>query len=375
MIKRSKFFLLFVLSLFFIFFRLVNKKFSEPKVMLVFQLAKLGDMVCTTPVFRAIKKKYPNSKLIVVGNNINKELLAGNIDIDDYIVFEGVVSTIIKLKNYKIDFGCTMTPSFIALAILIISRVKTITVPRVIGGRSPYEDIWYKILRVFVNKVDHRMGFYAPSEYLNILSSVNINTDETKKYIYFSNNDQIKSSKILKDIGLSDDDIFICISPSVGNKIKQWPIDNFINLIKLILEKFDLNIVLIGTNEDRALSKLIVESVKSDKLFDLSGLLNLGELKRIISLSKTLISVDSGPIYIAEAFGVPTIDIVGPMDENEQPPRGYLNRIVKTDRLAPAIHIMNVRDIDKIEARRQVENIKIKDVFEEFIDLWGCVKN
>ena len=32
------------------------------------------------------------------------------------------------------------------------------------------------------------------------------------------------------------------------------------------------------------------------------------------------ISVDTGPIYIAEAFNVPTVDIVGPVDENVQPP-------------------------------------------------------
>ena len=52
------------------------------------------------------------------------------------------------------------------------------------------------------------------------------------------------------------------------------------------------------------------------------GLFSLDELKALIQRLSLFISVDTGPIYIAEAFDVPTIDIIGPMDENEQPPRG-----------------------------------------------------
>ncbi len=77
------------------------------------------------------------------------------------------------------------------------------------------------------------------------------------------------------------------------------------------------------------------------------------------------ISVDTGPIYIAEAFGIPTIDIVGPMDENEQPPRGPMHRIVRTD-AAPVIHIMNSRVYDAAKARKAIEDITVDMVVREF---------
>ena len=80
--------------------------------------------------------------------------------------------------------------------------------------------------------------------------------------------------------------------------------------------------------------------------------------------------MDTGPIYIAEAYGAPTIDIVGPMDDNEQPPRGEKNKIVKLEeRKQPAIHIMNSSDYDYKEARRQIDGITVDMVIEKLEEL------
>jgi len=86
------------------------------------------------------------------------------------------------------------------------------------------------------------------------------------------------------------------------------------------------------------------------------------------------ISVDSGPIYIAEAFGIPTIDIVGPMNDLDQPPRGPKNIIIKAERKTPAITILNTRDIDVKEAHRQSEDISAKMVISEIKKLISIIK-
>ena len=43
-------------------------------------------MVYTTPMFRAVKEKYPKAKVLVIGNRVNKEILGGNTDVDGYLV-------------------------------------------------------------------------------------------------------------------------------------------------------------------------------------------------------------------------------------------------------------------------------------------------
>ena len=78
------------------------------------------------------------------------------------------------------------------------------------------------------------------------------------------------------------------------------------------------------------------------------------------------ISADTGPIYIAEAFDVPTVDIVGPMDEREQPPISPIHRIVvPPNRTKPQLHIMNARTYNREEAFRQVASITSAMVITE----------
>src|SRR3989338_4216900 len=72
----------------FIIFGKENKKIKSPKKIAIMQTAKLGDMVCSTAMFRAVKEKYPESRLFVIGNKINKEVLEGNPDVDEYLVYK-----------------------------------------------------------------------------------------------------------------------------------------------------------------------------------------------------------------------------------------------------------------------------------------------
>ena len=92
---------------------------------------------------------------------------------------------------------------------------------------------------------------------------------------------------------------------------------------------------------------------------------NVDELKAAISMMSLFISVDTGPIYIAEAFGIPTVDIVGPMNDEDQPPKGPKNRIVKAERRRPAITVLNTRNINIKEAYRQSKDISVKMVIDE----------
>ena len=91
--------------------------------------------------------------------------------------------------------------------------------------------------------------------------------------------------------------------------------------------------------------------------------LSIDELKAFITQARLFISVDTGPIYIAEAFGVATIDITGPIDENEQPPISSQNLVViPRNRQKPELFVMNAKKYNKEEALRQVQSITVGDV-------------
>jgi ADP-heptose:LPS heptosyltransferase len=89
------------------------------------------------------------------------------------------------------------------------------------------------------------------------------------------------------------------------------------------------------------------------------NLFSLEELKAAIQRLDLFTSADTGPLYIAEAFNVATVDIIGPIDEREQPPIGPRHKVVVAPRQRPQLSVMNARIYDVREARRQVDTITI----------------
>lgn len=336
----------------------------EIRSVCVIQSAKLGDMVCTTPIFRAIKARYPLARVIVVGDTLNKEVLAGNADVDEYIVWEGGVSNMKKIfTERKFDAACVTTPNVAALEALYLGGVSVIVVPRVENGWCPTETKLYRLLRNVCIVVPHRMGHYAPGEYLKLLEPLHIHTDDTRKHLSYSGDARCMVKNFLCNIGLIEKK-FVAISPSAGNKIKRWPAERFAHVAEYVVSKYGLPVVVIGGKRDKEeVSGMMNELRNPAHVIDASGMFSIDELKALIAQAALFVSVDTGPIYIAEAFGVPTVDITGPIDEHEQPPIGPKNLVVTPrNREKPELFVLNAKMYNTEEAIRQTESITVEDV-------------
>lgn len=335
---------------------------ARNKIVIV-QLAKLGDMVCTTPMFRAVKLAYPESKLTVVGDAINEKLLKGNKDVDQYLVWDESIIHRIERENF--DFGCVTTPSFEGLSALFLSGIPLISAPIVLNGWSSYETIPYKILRKFVILSPHRMGTYAPREYLRLLEPVGIHAENTDKHLNYSKEAGESVEKYLSLNSIKKDKILAGIIVSAGNKIKEWPLDRFAKVSDHLSKKYEAEVIIIGGPKDGELVSRTLELISPGAKVLGTTTFSIEELKALISKLSLLVAVDTGPVYIAEAFGIPTIDIVGPMDEREQPPISAINKVVVPQgRAKPELHIMNARSYDEARAIEQVLSISASQVID-----------
>ena len=345
-----------------------DKKTHHLNKVLIVQLAKLGDMVCTTPVFRAFKEKYPDAELFVLGDKINKELLADNADVSEYIVWTKNFKEMRReLRSRKFDFALLVGPSPEALALLYLSDIPHIAAPILEGGYSPLQTRAYRFLTRLVDTRPHKVGNYAPREYLRLLETIGIESDDTKKNLSYSQFGKEKVTKFYEKNGVKiGADFVVGIFPSTGYKIKLWGRDKFACVAEWLRVSYKAKIVLIGSETDRKeVEEFLSHIPREMNLANAFNAFNVDELKAAISMMSLFISVDTGPIYIAEAFGIPTVDIVGPMNDEDQPPKGPKNRIVKAERRRPAITVLNTRNINIKEAYRQSKDISVKMVIDE----------
>lgn len=339
---------------------------QNPRTIAVVQGAKLGDMVCTTPLFRAIKERFPRARVVVLGDAVNQKLLHGHPYVNRYIVIgKGFWRAARALARERADFGVLPLPSLYGLTLLIVAGVKSISAPKIVGGYSPYETRTYKKLLRSVNSVPHYNERYVPREYLRLLEPIDILTSNTRKELSYSEEAAESVRMLLGKEGLdAKKDLLVGILPGVGgDPIKLWAPEKFAGLADELAQKHGAKIIVLGSGKDRASVEIMFSHISpSTNAVNLYNRISIEELKALIASLSLFISADTGPVYIAEAFGTPTIDIVGPMYENIQPPQGTLHRTVAAPRARPALGIIDNTVYHSKEARRQSDDITVEMV-------------
>lgn len=128
----------------------------------------------------------------------------------------------------------------------------------------------------------------------------------------FSNNNMFldwnKSDEInIKKNGYINEP-FILISTLSGNQRKDWPIENYINLISEI--KKDYKILLCGNNDQKTLIDSYFKKNLDSKLINIAGKVSLREMVYLCKKSLMVISNDSMIGHMAVALNKPLICII-----------------------------------------------------------------
>jgi ADP-heptose:LPS heptosyltransferase len=116
----------------------------------------------------------------------------------------------------------------------------------------------------------------------------------------------------------------VAIHPGAGNVTKQWPAPYFAALANMLIERDEVNILLIGGADELEITKALLPEIQcSDRVVSVVGETRLADLPQILAACILYIGNDSGPKHIAAALGVPTIGIhSGVVDAIEWGPVG-----------------------------------------------------
>lgn len=332
---------------------------------------KLGDVVCTTPVLHAIRTHLPKAYIIVAGvSSLHRPLLADSGLVDEYLDLEEG-GALARIKACRADAALVTGPSFKATALLYLAGIPLVIAPKIEGGLSPAQTRPYTLLQQCVTTFSYRMGEYAPRERLKVLEPLGIFTNDTEKHLGFSETASKKVTEFFIENGIEiTKDFIVGISPSAGNKIKEWPEERFAAVADYVATTYQAKILIIGGPSDKEKVKKTKSYMQSKTTVIEATDFSIDELKALIHELTLFIAVDTGPIYIAEAFRIPTIDITGPIDEKEQPPQGLLHRnVVPPERLRPELFVLNARFYNEKEALRQLTSITVSAVVHEIDQL------
>jgi len=94
--------------------------------------------------------------------------------------------------------------------------------------------------------------------------------------------------------------------------LRKWPLDNFIELGKWLLENYEVTIVLTGSPEEHSASENLAREIDPERVINFAGKTTFKELIILYSLGDLLVTNDSGPVHFASTTNIPIIALFGP---------------------------------------------------------------
>lgn len=289
---------------------------------LVVRPDRIGDVILSTPVFTAIKKKYPDSHLTVMVRENVASLVRGlkeSNDIDSVMIYDpevahagikGWFKLIKEIRSERFDTVIVLhSLARLAWAVFFAG------VPRRIGPLSKIHSFFTYNLGKRQRRSQVRMH---EAEYnLDLVGKLGITRDssEYKTRIYLPDKMRKDAEIWLKEKGWKRGDKLIAVHPGMGGSALNWPEANYTGLIKSLLEK-NYGVLLTGGPAEGDLLERIQYTLKLDMsesslknliIYTDSRSRSVDFLAGLYSIADVVVAPSTGPLHIAVALEKPVV--------------------------------------------------------------------
>ena len=290
---------------------------------LLIRLRLIGDVVFTTPLIRAVRRRYPDATIAYLVEEDAAPVVRGNPHLDEVIVtrrpvgLAGLVEDLVLARRLRaarydlvIDLHCgprsswltlaTGAPTRIGLDVTGRSWVYTVRIPRPRGPRPRH----------------------AVQNQWDLLAPLGIAPPDPREDAVEMPDDPVAASRVDRRLAAAhiapQHQIFV-VHVSAGNPFRRWPAASFVDLICQIVVGDPLRRVVVtsGPSDAAAAAHIADEararlSAERREAVLRCGEFDLAELRALTGRATLYVGGDSGPLHIAATTQVPIVGLYGP---------------------------------------------------------------
>ncbi len=244
-----------------VFFRLIkwmlerehkNPKRISPehmKKVLFLRYDKIGDMIISLPVFKALKENSPDMHISVMASPRNKIILKEDRSVDEIFVYEKKlfrdIRTVLEMRKRKFDcvIDLVFWESVTSAILTAVIKGGGISVG---VGKGTFKDFYDYIIPTEDKYTEHIIP-----KTMQVLEIFGVNPGECNLYphVAVSQEDELKAGKFVKEIKGRPK---IGFNISAGQPSRLWSLDKFAKLAGLLRhEKEKSNFVIIYSGKDK----------------------------------------------------------------------------------------------------------------------------
>ena len=303
---------------------------------LLIQLGDIGDVVLTTPTMRTLRQNLVSSTIFVLvheharGIVENCPWVDGTMSVDKnkrrlrgIIVYHKDFLTELRSGRFELTIDLRAGTRGAILSFLSGASIR-------IGRHSENGTLWRNRLFTHLVRPKNELDQYSSLHNLNILAPLHLNIKDTSPALEVTPEKENRALEILGKVKVPPDKPIIALHPFSRWGYKEWPIQNYIQLIQHIGSRYPVSFVVTGAPEERHRAAEIMRGSPVN-VYNLAGKTTISELPGVLKKCSLLIGIDSAAAHIAASVGTPTTIIFGPSSPRNWAPRGREHHVVSLD--------------------------------------------
>ena len=301
-------------------------------VLIVRQHNQMGDMVCATPTFRALRQTYPTAQLALVCAPLNLGVVKHNPDLDRVLVFDKKIwrrphrlwRFWRQLRDFHPDVAFVLNSVSFSMTSVVIAVASG--APVLVGGDSrPFG--WDLSRHVYSLVMPSRPDpdRHAVLHGLAPLQAIGITTENIATVVVPSAAERATAGQFLARQGLVGP--FWVMHPGAGKRENLWPAARFAAVAARAARAGQKVLVLQGPADQEVMQEFwsaLDEPGSAGPSASILPvpLLPVGSCAALLARADRFLCNDTGLMHVAGAMGVPTLALFGPTDPAIWKPAG-----------------------------------------------------
>ncbi|HET9698838.1 MAG TPA: lipopolysaccharide heptosyltransferase I [Terriglobales bacterium] len=347
---------------------------QSPKKILIVRLGAMGDIVHALPAVVALKSAFPNAQIGWVVERRWSDLLAHGALVDRLHEVDTrrwrrnlwgtrheTRAAIRELRKERYDFAVDFQGAMKSAVLALLSGAPT---------RFGFAHPWEKAASLFYTHTIETKSRHVVEQDLELAEAViqrkGRNSDDDLLVTVFHGDSELQRWLDRKILELRLHNRFAILNPGAGWGAKQWPIDRFAEVARVLGAEGIRSLVNFGPGEEE-LARYVEQNSGGHAV---AASFSISQLMAITQRAALFIGGDTGPLHLAAFLNVPVVAIFGPTDPARTGPYGTRS-IVFRDPASVTSHkrrkeaeagLLNITAAEVIAAARELLQINSSGV-------------
>ncbi len=304
-----------------------REKIQKNNILLV-NITRLGDMLQATPTIVGMKMENPDCKITVLvekqfagicdllphidevvpldlGTVVRALAREGDGIIDAYNYIDGVVA---DLRSRNFDYCLNMSNSAYTAMLLKLLGIKH-------HGGWTSDDEGYRVIqsdwaKLFASAVFHSNRHYNTLNLVDIFRcSADVEKHPLQLQMRLDEPSEKYAAELLSGAGFTNTGPIIALQVGASQEKRQWLPRRFVNLVKVLRDKYSARLVMTGTKSELPIIEKIIAETGPENICVAAGKTSLVQLGALLKSCKVLVTGDTGTMHMAVAVGTPVVSM------------------------------------------------------------------